>query len=472
MTRAKGHGCLPPLALKEIPAAAPLPMTVQRPRVGSGRWRKPAGRRRCLTDAMYLEGLDPSGRDRERGHRRSTSAPFPFSARFSQAAINSPAFTELPSQQPAPVPELESEQPSFVSAPSSESMSPPSSSLPSACASVEAPRSSSTLSVPTVPTPAKDAPGASRKGGAVPAISNRHVSTSVISKLPGLDIWHSPETEAVLRGIAIALHTHMRASERRPAQFRPQKYDRFSERLRPLEADTAKEALDATPGVTTVYVFVASLHRRLDIDVSILVMTLIYMERVMDLNAWPLQPDTWRRMLLAGLLAAAKLLYDELVWNVDLTEAFPDWNLVDINELEAFFCEALQYNLHVRSSVFAKYYFSLTSLLHTARARVDAARQHAVQDAVAQSVGSRVELKTLAGYPGAYGSHGASNGGGAAAAMAGRLGGGTPEPGHASSSAAAGGTAAGGAARGHKAAVCAAGQADNTAAVSRLRSFP
>jgi hypothetical protein len=232
-------------------------------------------------------------------------------------------------------------------------------------------------------------------------LAGRHISMSAIAKMRPLDIWHSPEVESVLYGIAMALHAHMvQATDRQPSgcalPFHAHAFERFSELLYPLKSDTDKASLEICPTSEAVHDFLAELHRQLDIDVAILVMTLVYVERVLELNAWPLLPDTWRRMLLAGLLAAAKVLFDELVFNIDLTEAFPDWNLADINSLELFFCDALQYSFHVRSSTYAKFYFCLTSLPHVIHRRsMVSSADVAVFDAVAQNVGSRIELLSL-----------------------------------------------------------------------------
>lgn len=240
-----------------------------------------------------------------------------------------------------------------------------------------------------------------RAAVAMPA--GRHVSASVVSKMPLLDIWHSPEVDAVLDGIALALHAHMSSvpPERLLAGHRlhPPQYERFSEVLYPLESDVDKRSLEHVPSVASVRAFIGLLHRQLDIDVSILIMTLIYVERVLELNAWPLLPHTWRRMLLAGLLAAAKVLFDELVWNCDLTEAFPDWSLADINELELFFCSSMQFSFHVRSSTYASFYFCLNSLNYEKRRSQDerepSAGAQAAREAVALSIGSRIELKSI-----------------------------------------------------------------------------
>jgi len=226
----------------------------------------------------------------------------------------------------------------------------------------------------------------------------RHISMAMLAKMPPVDIWQKPETDAVIRGMAMALHSHLADSATgKDATFLPHKYDRFSERVHPLERGARPDAAFPLPSMAQVHEFVAQLHRQLDIEVTILIMTFIYVERVLVLNAWPLLPHTWRRMVVAAMLEAAKLLFDELVWNVDLTEAFPAWDLGDINELESFFCESLQFNFHVRSSTYAKYYFAITSLPHSARRRTRRQSGHddAVHDAIKNGVGARVEERTL-----------------------------------------------------------------------------
>ncbi|KAG8463650.1 hypothetical protein KFE25_003923 [Diacronema lutheri] len=292
-----------------------------------------------------------------RAHRRSASAPLPpGAARFSAASSDSPKFTELAAAGPR----------------------------------------AGLQGSPLHPPQSRNGPKPSGKGfnrfpRPISLMAGRHVSASVVSKLPLLDIWHSPEVDAVLNGMAMALHAHLASVTPEPRErFARHSYERFSERLYPLESDVDKRALANVPSSDAVRSFLAQLHDQLDIDVSILIVTLIFVERVLELNAWPLLPDTWRRMLLAGLLAAAKVLFDELVWNVDMTEAFPDWNLADINELELHFCDRMGYSFHVRSSTYANFYFSLVSLERRSSAGAQAARE-----AIAQSVGSRVELKSI-----------------------------------------------------------------------------
>mmetsp|Transcript_6918 Transcript_6918/g.20465 ORF Transcript_6918/g.20465 Transcript_6918/m.20465 type:complete len:352 (-) Transcript_6918:70-1125(-) len=231
----------------------------------------------------------------------------------------------------------------------------------------------------------------------------RHVSTNMLSRFKAVDIFKSPEKENVLCGISIALHTHMVASAKTEPLFAAPsphlQYQLFSERNHPLTADVDRSF--PMPEAREVHAFLTEMHARLDIDVSVLVMTLIYMERAMKLNAWPLRPDTWRRMFLAGFLEAAKVLFDELVYNVDLTEAFPDWQLEDINDLELLLFEGIDFNLYVRSSTYAKYYFAVTAVSRseTRRKAVGAAAapgSGAVRDALAD-MGARVEKMTIDG---------------------------------------------------------------------------
>lgn len=182
-------------------------------------------------------------------------------------------------------------------------------------------------------------------------------------------------------------------------------YERFSELVHPLESNLDPAAIARLPSADAVRAFLRILHATLAIDVSILVMTFVYVERVLARNGWRLLPETWRRLVLAGLLAAAKLLFDEIVWNVDLTAAFPAWKLGDVNELELCFCTAMHYSLHVRSSTWAHHYFAATSLVRSARRRrhrpsvASQPARHQAARTVVSSVGhgsTRATLETAA----------------------------------------------------------------------------
>ncbi|KAJ3218874.1 hypothetical protein HDU67_003829, partial [Dinochytrium kinnereticum] len=75
-----------------------------------------------------------------------------------------------------------------------------------------------------------------------------------------------------------------------------------------------------------------------------------------------LHTSNWARIVLGGLLLASKVWDDHAVWNIDFCQIFPDVDVADMNELERWYMSAIQYNVSVKASLYARYYFELRDL--------------------------------------------------------------------------------------------------------------
>jgi hypothetical protein len=53
---------------------------------------------------------------------------------------------------------------------------------------------------------------------------------------------------------------------------------------------------------------------------------------------------------------------DQAVWNVDFLNVFPNLTVDDLNQLERHYLNSLQFNVSLKASVYAKYYFELRAL--------------------------------------------------------------------------------------------------------------
>lgn len=76
----------------------------------------------------------------------------------------------------------------------------------------------------------------------------------------------------------------------------------------------------------------------------------------------PIQPTNWRPLILCSLLVAQKVWDDRYLSNDDFAYIYPFFVTKEINRLEQKFLELIQYNVTVKASLYAKYYFELRSL--------------------------------------------------------------------------------------------------------------
>ena len=76
----------------------------------------------------------------------------------------------------------------------------------------------------------------------------------------------------------------------------------------------------------------------------------------------PLLPTNWRPLVLCALLVAQKVWDDRYLSNADFAYIYPFFGTPEINKLEKKFLELIQYNVTVKSNLYAKYYFELRAL--------------------------------------------------------------------------------------------------------------
>merc|ERR1711957_632329 len=83
----------------------------------------------------------------------------------------------------------------------------------------------------------------------------------------------------------------------------------------------------------------------------------------MEVAKVPLVAQTWRPVFMCGLLLASKVWQDLSSWNIEFASVYPQFSLDAINKLELLFLKHMKWDLYISSSLYAKYYFALRSLL-------------------------------------------------------------------------------------------------------------
>jgi hypothetical protein len=199
-----------------------------------------------------------------------------------------------------------------------------------------------------------------------------------------------PNFRDALRRVSMIIQQHVTKIERRfdgpkplvdSGLFLPSMRDVFHEDnfITPRYKCTLVRLLTATAGVICVkqkipvvyevpteeeiYDFGHQLFKTVQLSSECSIVCLIYIERLMEAAKVPLLGTTWRPIFMAGLLLASKVWQDLSSWNIELANVYPQYNLEAINKLELLFLRNVKWDLYISSSLYAKYYFALRSIL-------------------------------------------------------------------------------------------------------------
>jgi len=116
------------------------------------------------------------------------------------------------------------------------------------------------------------------------------------------------------------------------------------------------------PTAHEVYEFLSELFFKASLSAECSIVCLIYVERLMEMAKVPLLANTWRPVVMSGLLLASKVWQDLSSWNIEFSQVYPQYNIASINQLEKLFCQEIKWDLFIPTSAYAKYYFALRSL--------------------------------------------------------------------------------------------------------------
>lgn len=93
------------------------------------------------------------------------------------------------------------------------------------------------------------------------------------------------------------------------------------------------------------------------------IIALVYIERLLRKTGILVTKFTWKRILLVCLIVASKVWDDDSLENIHFPKVMKDVQLVTLNRLEQIFLDLfLNYDLVVKGSEYAKYYFVMQTL--------------------------------------------------------------------------------------------------------------
>lgn len=98
------------------------------------------------------------------------------------------------------------------------------------------------------------------------------------------------------------------------------------------------------------------------------VIALVYVERLLRKTGILMNKYNWKRILLICLCVASKVWDDDSLENIHFPKVMGDIGLIMINKLEQTFLDMyLNYDLVVKGSEYAKYYFVMHTLAEDLR---------------------------------------------------------------------------------------------------------
>lgn len=171
----------------------------------------------------------------------------------------------------------------------------------------------------------------------------------------------APDLDATIQCVCTVLRAHIveRVEEENPDL--ESKYDIF--RSLDVNQDTARDQ-DLLPSLESMTIFMRSIHFKAQMECECIIMSLIYVERLLKATAGHLvlTRENWQPILLCSMIMASKVWDDLSMWNCDFVKISPGFTLQRINTLELAYLDAVGYNVKVAASSYAKYYFHLRSM--------------------------------------------------------------------------------------------------------------
>eukprot|EP00526_Cylindrotheca_closterium_P006280 CAMPEP_0113651190 /NCGR_PEP_ID=MMETSP0017_2-20120614/27275_1 /TAXON_ID=2856 /ORGANISM="Cylindrotheca closterium" /LENGTH=611 /DNA_ID=CAMNT_0000563823 /DNA_START=82 /DNA_END=1914 /DNA_ORIENTATION=+ /assembly_acc=CAM_ASM_000147 len=150
------------------------------------------------------------------------------------------------------------------------------------------------------------------------------------------------------------------------------------------------------PSEKEIYEFAHQLFKSVQLSSECSIVCLIYVERLMEAAKVPLMACTWRPIFMCGLLLASKVWQDLSSWNIEFASVYPQFSLDAINKLEVNFLRNIKWDLYISSSLYAKYYFALRSLVEKVDFRQRYNRMVGRVDSVAQAEALKIQERSEA----------------------------------------------------------------------------
>lgn len=223
----------------------------------------------------------------------------------------------------------------------------------------------------------KEKPKLIKKSNSKPKLQKRNTCGTIYLKTT----MSAPDKDATIKCVCGVFRTHIISALHNGEVYNSQQdpYKIFSDRdshrksiavprgdltLADLKLD------DDVPSLDEIANFYRDVFFRAQMETDCIIMSLIYVERLIKVTGGKLRPrpSNWRSLFFACLILSSKVWDDLSMWNADFSQTCPagvNFSLQRINELELAVLNALNFTVKVPASEYAKYYFLLRSMLIT-----------------------------------------------------------------------------------------------------------
>ena len=116
------------------------------------------------------------------------------------------------------------------------------------------------------------------------------------------------------------------------------------------------------PSEADIYEYCTYVTQSCKMENEIPVICLVYLERLIMKTGILLTAENWKRLTLISLCLGSKIWDDDSLENIHVPKVMGDVTLQMINSLEETFLSFIDFDLVVKGSEYAKYYFILRTL--------------------------------------------------------------------------------------------------------------
>jgi len=171
----------------------------------------------------------------------------------------------------------------------------------------------------------------------------------------------NPDMEKMMDCVSGAFHVDLQNSCSSSIRFSwPDEVPDFLDCLKYPMTD-CEEDFSHIPLSGEIRDFLVEIIHRKQLPTESLILCYVFIQRL-KMKHIGLLIRNWRKIVLIALVVATKVLEDQAVWNIDFLDLFPRISTPEINSMERFLLEKLEFNVSLKTSEYAKYFFELCDL--------------------------------------------------------------------------------------------------------------